>query len=260
MSIAAYHAIVFGPVRSRRFGNSLGINPAPTPRTDCGPDCMYCRTGSAASVPIVSRAHTQPSPGVIVTSAARRIIEINKAGEKLEAISMTGNGDPTLHPHLLEISENMRDLRTKWFPKAKLCLFSPSEALSCPELRAVIAVYDRPIFTFEWGTAKTYDTFRPNAKIDYKTVVDRIEPLDRWIAQATFVQGALDNSNDREVAAWIKKIDELRPREVHIMTVEGRAKGGIKAVTAAKLEEIGAKLTEKTNIRVEVVTREAQPV
>jgi wyosine [tRNA(Phe)-imidazoG37] synthetase (radical SAM superfamily) len=221
---------------------------------------MYCRTGAASAVPIISRANALPSSGVIVTSAARRIIEIQKAGEKLEAITVTGNGDPTMHPYLLEISENLRDLRTKWFPKAKLALISESRALVSPELRAVCAVYDRPIFTFEWGTAKTYDAFRPDATLDYKTLVERFKPLDRWIVQATFVQGALDNSNEREVLAWIKKLEEIRPREVHIMTPEGKARGGVRAVSASKLEEIAARVMEKTGIPTELVSREAQPV
>ncbi|MCY3001030.1 MAG: hypothetical protein NTV21_04425 [Planctomycetota bacterium] len=259
MSIAAYHSILFGPIRSRRFGTSLGINLTPTPRTECGPDCLHCKTAYAASVPIVSRAHILPSSGLIVTNAARRIIEIQRAGEKLESLAVSGTGDPTMHPNLLEISENLRDLKAKWFPKAKLNLLSPSQALSSPELRAVCVIYDRAVFAFEWGTAKTYDTFRPNATLDYKTLVDRLQGLDRWSAQATFVQGALDNSSDREVQGWMKKIEELRPREVYLLTTEGKAKAGIKSVPLSKLEEISAKLVEKTGIPGHVVTREAQP-
>lgn len=260
MSLAPYHSILYGPIRSRRFGISLGINLTPTPRTGCGADCLYCKTGYASAVPIVSRAHILPSAGLIVTNAARRIIEIQRAGEKIEGVTVSGTGDPTMHPNLLEISENLRDLKAKWFPKSKLNLLSPSEALSCPELRAVCAVYDRAVFTFEWGTAKTYETFRPKATLDYKTLVERFQPLDRWSAEATFVQGALDNSNDREVLAWIKKIEELRPKDVYLLTMPGKGKGGVKPVSAAKLEEIAAKLLEKTGIQSHVIAREAQPV
>ncbi len=260
MTIAPYHSILYGPIRSRRFGISLGINLTPTPRQGCGTDCLYCKTAYAPSVPIVSRAHILPSAGLIVTNAARRIIEIQKAGEKIEGVTLSGTGDPTLHPNLLEISENLRDLKNKWFPKAKLNLLSPSEALVCPELRAVCAVFDRAVFTFDWGTAKTYETFRPKATLDYKTLVDRFQPLDRWSAEATFVQGALDNSNDREVLAWIKKMEELRPKDAYILTMPGKGKGGVKPVNTAKLEEIAAKLVEKTGIPGHVIAREAQPV
>ena len=259
MTLVPYHSIVYGPLKTRRLGTGLGINPVPSPRTDCGPDCIYCKTGSADAVPIISRVKATPSSGVIVTSIARRVIELHRAGDKLESFTVAGNQDPTMHPNLLAISENLRDLRNKWYPKAKLCLISDCEALTCPELRALCTIYDQPIFRFEWGTAKTYDAFRPNATLDYKTLVERLSPLERWIAQATFVQGALDNSNDREILAWIKRIEELRPREVHIYTLDGRAKGGVKPLTASKLEEIAAKLTEKTGIATEVMVREAQP-
>jgi wyosine [tRNA(Phe)-imidazoG37] synthetase (radical SAM superfamily) len=260
MTLVPYHSIVYGPLKTRRHGQSLGVNLLPSPRTDCGPDCLYCRLGAADAVPIISRVKGIPSSGVIVTSVARRIIEIHRSGDKLESLTVAGNNDPTMHPHLLEISENLRDLRTKWYPKARLCLVSETESLACPELRAVCSVYDQAIFRFEWGTAKTYQAFRPQAAFDYKTLCERFAPLDRWIAQATLVQGSLDNSNDREVAAWIKKLDEVRPREVQIFTLESRSKGGVKAVPASRLEEIAARVTEKTGIAAEVMALEAQPV
>jgi wyosine [tRNA(Phe)-imidazoG37] synthetase (radical SAM superfamily) len=257
MTLAPYHSIVYGPVKSRRYGNALGVNLAPSPCGDCGADCLYCRNGVPEAVPIISRAKGLPSSGVIVTSVARKVIELQRAGEKLDTILVAGNQDPTMHPYLLEISENLRDLRTKWFPKAKLVLVSESEGLTCPELRAVCVTYDRANFRFEWGTAKTYQALRPEATLDYKTLCERLNPVDRWIAQATFVQGSIDNSNDREVAAWIKKLEELRPREVQLFTPEGRPKNGVKAVPAARLEEIAAKWTEKTGVAAEVMSLEA---
>jgi len=259
MSIVPYHAIVYGPIKSRRQGTSLGVNPTPTPRTGCAPDCIYCKTGLASSAPIISRLNGLPSSGVVVTSVARRLIEMQRAGEKIEAITVTGDSDPTAHGHLLEISENLRDLRTKWFPKADLALISESRALACPELRAVCTIYDQPIFRFEWGTAKTYETFRPDATLEYKTMYERLAQVDRIMLQASFVQGALDNSSDKELTAWLKKVEELRPREVQLMTPDGTRKG-VKPISAARLEEIAAKVIERTNAATVIVTEAAQPV
>lgn len=259
MSTVPYHAIVYGPVKSARFGICLGVCPAPTPREGCASDCVYCKTGLAASVPIISRVKGMPSSGVVVTSVARKLIEMQRAGEKVEGISVTGDMDPTAHGHLLEISENLRDLRNKWFPKADLVLLSESRALACPELRAVCTIYDEPIFRFEWGTAKTYETFRPDATLEYKTVVEKLAQVDRIMLQASFVQGALDNSSEKEVAAWIKKLEELRPREVLITTPDGTRKG-VKPLSATRLEEIAAKVTERTGATTAVLAEEAQPV
>ena len=124
MSTAPYHPVVFGPYKSRRVGQSLGINPAPSPREGCPKDCVYCGGAEDGAAPIINRVSQAPSAGVIVTSAARRIIDMSKGGEKLACITLSGNNEPTMHPHLLEITENLRDLRNKWFPKAKLCLIS----------------------------------------------------------------------------------------------------------------------------------------
>lgn len=259
MSTVPYHAIVYGPNKSRRWGTSLGVNPVPTPRNACGPDCVYCKTGVAASAPIISRVKGIPSSGVVVTSVARKLIEMQRAGEKIESITVTGDSDPTAHTHLLEISENLRDLRNKWFPKAELALISDSLALSCPELRAVCTIYDQPLLRFDWGTAKTYEAFRPQAEIEYKVLYERLAQVDRIMLQATFVQGALDNSSDKEVTAWLKKVEELRPREVHLMTPEGVRKG-VKPISNTRLEEIAAKVMERTGASCVVVAEEAQAV
>src|SRR5262245_3164360 len=120
MAQAAFHSVVYGPTKSRRLGHSLGINPVPSSRESCEATCVYCLKGTPDGVPILSRANQLPSAGVIVTSAARRIIELSKAGEKIESITVAGNGDPTKHTNLLEIAENLRDLRNKWFNKASL--------------------------------------------------------------------------------------------------------------------------------------------
>jgi wyosine [tRNA(Phe)-imidazoG37] synthetase (radical SAM superfamily) len=259
MSTAPYHAIVYGPIKLPRLGITLGVNPVPTQREGCASDCVYCKTGVAASVPIISRIKGLPSSGVVVTSAARKLIEMQRAGEKIETLAVTGDMDPTGHGHLLEISENLRDLRNKWFPKADLVLLSESRALTCPELRAVCTIYDEPVFRFDWGTAKTYETFRPGAELEYKTVFERLAQIDRVILQASFVQGALDNSSDKELTVWLKKVEELRPREVHITTPEGTRKG-VKPVSASRLEEIAAKVTERTGTATVVVAETAQAV
>jgi wyosine [tRNA(Phe)-imidazoG37] synthetase (radical SAM superfamily) len=259
MTTVPYHAIVYGPLKSRRLGTSLCVTPVPTPRENCASDCIYCKTGVTASIPIISRVKGTPSSGVVVTSVARRLIEMQRAGEKIESLVVTGDADPTAHGHLLEISENLRDLRNKWFPKADLALVCESLALACPELRAVCTIYDQPIFRFEWGTAKTYESFRPGATLEYKTLFERIAQIDRIMLQASFVQGALDNSSEKEVTAWIKKLEELRPREVQLTTPEGTRKG-VKPISASRLEEIAAKVAERTNAATVVVTEEAQPV
>jgi wyosine [tRNA(Phe)-imidazoG37] synthetase (radical SAM superfamily) len=263
MTNVTYHAIVYGPQKTRRFGIGLGVNLAPSQTDGDPPGRVRWNATSTETVPVYGRVRGVVSPGVVVTSVARRLIELSKLGEKLDAVVVAGDGDPTMHPNLLEITENLRDLRNKWFAKAALCLVSDSRALTSPELRQALSIYDRAMLRFEWGTAKTHAAFVPDSESDYKTIVERLAGLDhRWIAQATFVQGALDNSSEKEVAAWLKKVEEVRPREVHLTTLEnerGAKTAGVKAVSVAKLEEIASKVTEKLGLTATVIAREPQP-
>jgi len=255
-----HHSVVYGPVRTRRLGNSLGVNPVPSTRDGCPPDCVLCQSGLPEGVPILSRANQMPSAGVVVTTAARKIIELSKAGEKLDSIVLGGDGDPVRHPALLEITENLRDLRNKWFPKADLCLISDSEFPDEVNTHA-LSIFDKPILRFEWGTAKTYGSMTSRPATGLKRVIERLAGVDRLIVQATFVQGTPDNSKEPEVRAWIKMLEELRPREVHLLTIEGARRGAkVRPVPASKLEQIAAQVTEKIGVPATVFVQEAQPV
>ena len=249
MSTAPYHPVVFGPYKSRRVGQSLGVNPSPSPREGCPKDCVYCAGAEGASGPIINRVSQAPSAGVIVTSAARRIIDMSKGGEKLACITVAGNNEPTMHPNMLEITENLRDLRNKWFPKAKLCLMSDYPFLDTPDLSHAIEIYDFPLLRFEWGSAKTFTALSGRPGTDLKKLVDFLGTLEHFIVQARFVQGGPENSSDKEVAAWIRKLQEIGPDSVQVMTIDGKVKGKkLKPVTDAKLKAIAALVTEKTEI------------
>ena len=262
MNNATPHAVVFGPFRTRHLGSALGINAAPSLREDCGPECVFCQTGAPESVPILSRPGQLPSAGVIVTNAARRLIELSKAGEKLDAVALLSNGEATKHGDLQEISENLRDLKAKWFPKASLVIFSEALDFDAPSLRHVLGIYDRVVVRFEWGTAKTFTAMTGRPGTDLKRLMDTIRVLDKLVLQACFVTGKTSNASDSEVKNWIKKVEEVKPREVLVGTLDGIAKRGAayKPVSPAQLEAIASELTEKTGIPATVIAGEAQPV
>ena len=255
MSTAPYHPVVFGPYKSRRVGQSLGINPTPSPRGACPKDCVYCAGADPTTGPIINRISQAPSAGVIVTSAARRIMGMSKGGEKLACITLSGNNEPTTHPNLLEITENLRDLRNKWFPKAKLCLLSDTPHLDTPDLSHAIEIYDFPVLRFEWGSAKTFTSFTGRPGTELKKLVDFYSSLERLVIQARFVQGSPDNCSEKELAAWVRKIGEIGPDSVQIMTLPRKGGQGAvgrltkcKPVTDAKLKSIAALVVEKTQI------------
>ena len=182
--------VVRGPEDHPEFGNCLTI--LPTVET--------------------ARAGRFPTQAVVVTVAARRLIGLSKDGEKLKSVVVVGDpDDPTTHPEFSEISENLRALVSKHFPKAKLVLVSNHPTLDRPQVRHALHYYDRPILRLEAGFKKTFSALSGE---DGQAFDDRLKHMgrlesERLVVQATFVRGEVDNSKDNEVKAWIKNLQLL---------------------------------------------------
>src|SRR6185295_1829377 len=123
-----------------------------------------------------------------------------------------------------EITTNLRDLRNKWFAKATLWLASNNPRVEEASVRHALAVYDKAVVRFDWGTAKTYAALTGRKGTDYNNLCAHLGHLENLVLQARFVRGDTDNSSEPELKAWVKKVTELKPREVHILNYESRSK------------------------------------
>ena len=225
--------ILRGPLKSERLGAVLGI------------DIGYEESGLS-----VSRDNRMPRASVVITTAARAIIRLSKSGEKVESIAAVGSViDPTTHPDLREITSNLRDLRNKWFPKAKLWL-QLEDPIFEPDTRPPLGIFDRVLVTFEWGTAKTYTAMTGHKANDLTNLQATLTHMESLVLQARFVKAdGIDNTNETEVKAWIKRVGEIRPREVHILGPDAKlADKKFKLAPKGRLNEIAAEVTEKTGI------------
>lgn len=218
--------------------------------------------GSQDMALAVSRDNRMPRASVVITTAARNIIRLSKAGEKVESIVAYGSEmDPTLHPEFKEITGNLRDLRNKWYSKAKLWLMSEETHLEDPEVRRALSIYDRFAVRLDWGTAKTFAAMTGRKSTEFAQLMASLAPIENIVVQARFVRGEVDNSTDAEVKAWLKRLGELKPREVHIQNGESKAGGArgtkkLRAIPKSRAAEIAAAVTEKTGIPAGVYTGE----
>lgn len=200
-----------------------------------------------------TRANRYPSQAVVVTAAARRIIELSKAGDRLESIVVLGDLDPTMHPEFREISENLRELCNKWYPKAKLTLISDNPELGDLEICHALLAYDRPIVRLEAGTQKTHTALsgRPG-----KTLKEAVEGLHRiehrnLVVRTQLVRGKIDNSTDSEIKAWIRFLGQVKPSLVRLST-PAKAQGDCKPITKTRMNQVVNEVSEKVGVQVEV--------
>lgn len=234
MLTALMERVVQGPLESERHGRHLLIEPT-------------CDT---------NRPGVFPSQAVIVTTAARRIIELSKAGEKIADVVVSGAVDPMLHEDFREIAENLKELCKKWYPKVGMTLETRGLALQTADLRHCLTLFARPIVRFEYGTQKTFAGLTGCKPGELKDVVDNMNrlELDRWVMEVCLVRGGVDNSTESELRGIAKYASEFRPGSIQLTTLaKPDADKKTKPVTKAALEKAQAKLAEKSGIEVEIV-------
>src|SRR5689334_20894443 len=242
LPVLPHSPLILGPKKADRLGVIFGVD-----------------LGSAEVVLSVSRETRMPRASVLVTTAARHIIRVSKMGEKLETLLVYGsNIDATLHPDFREITGNLRDLRNKWFPKAKLWLVSDDPHVDKPEVRHSLSIYDRVVVRLETGTQKAFAGLTGRKPAEYATLLNQLSAIDRLVVQARFYKGDVDTTTDAEVKAWVKKLGELKPREVYILNPEAKPVAKkLKPAPKARVLEIAAELTEKTGIQATILPFES---
>lgn len=116
MQTVLFHETIFGPIHSRRLGTSLGVNLTPDDGKICSFDCLYCEAGFNAQGP--------GTTGFALRAEVARMLEeklrgMKERGEKLDVITFSGNGEPTLHPDFPAVAGDVMALRDRFSPRRR---------------------------------------------------------------------------------------------------------------------------------------------
>ena len=226
--------IVQGPEESQRFERTLRVDPC----------AESTRPGSLAT------------QAVIVTTAARRLIELAKAGEKLRTVLVAGERDPMRHPDFREVSENLRELVNKHYAKAQLTLVADAIRLGDADRRIALGAYHKPILRFEYGTQKSFAALTGENPKLHKDVVEHLQrlELERWVLEVCFVKGAADNSTESELRNWLVHVGRMKPAAIHVRTLaKPDADKKLKPLAKPALDKLVQKIAEKTGVEVQLV-------
>lgn len=257
MSTFLFDQIIFGPVKSRRLGISLGVNLLPTDSKVCSFDCIYCECGWNPK----KREQKAVLPGreTVKQKMEEKLIEMVESNELPDVITFAGNGEPTLHPEFEGIIDDTIELRDKLTPKARIAVLSNSSMLFKDSVkRALLKVEDNILkldSAFE-ETIKLIDC--PVGRFNLNEVVENLKSFDgKLIIQTLFVRGThngqhIDNATETEVSAWLKLIEEIKPSQVMIYTIDrDTPAAGLEKVKIDELKQIASRV-ESLGIKVQV--------
>ena len=213
------NGIIYGPIDSRRLGSSLGINLLPVEYKACPFNCAYCQYGYTPARGYKSVWGGDDMPPVAEVAEALRI-GLGKYPD-VSYVTFSGNGEPTLHPQFGEIVDEVRKVKEKLAPGAKLAILSNSALVSRAEIREALGKLDVCFMKLDAGDETMFRRYnRPHKDIKYDEVIEGLKQLGEITIQALFAGGEHGNYNDLHIKNWARKIDELKPSECHIYSLD----------------------------------------
>ena len=220
-----FHDIIFGPVHSRRLGLSLGVNLLPTDSKLCSFDCIYCECGWNAEHPGGRRFNAREDVRTQLEATLRRMVA---DGTPPDVITFAGNGEPTLHPEFEAVIGDTIALRDALCPSAKVSVLSNATQLHREEVRRALLRVDNNILKLDSAfdaTARLINN--PQSPVySVRRVVDQMKGFDGHLTvQTMFLRGEfdgqrVDNTTEEEVAAWLRLIGEIGPRQVMVYSLD----------------------------------------
>jgi wyosine [tRNA(Phe)-imidazoG37] synthetase (radical SAM superfamily) len=219
-----FHDIIFGPVRSRRLGLSLGVNLLPTQSKYCSFNCIYCECGWSRTD--VAFQPELPSRELTAEALELKLQELVLEDYLPDAITYAGNGEPTLHPDFPGIVDDTLRLRDQYIPKARVSVLSNASMLHDPAIFKALQKLDNNIQKLDSGIEKIFRLI--NNPIRLVSLDEVVENLKRFegnvVIQSMFLRGIykgvyIDNTKPEEVEKWIQKLRVIRPKSVMIYPI-----------------------------------------
>lgn len=248
MQRVLFHSTIFGPIHSRRLGVSLGVNLTPNDGKVCTFDCLYCEAGFNAQGP--------GTTGFAPRAEVKRLLGeklggMHAAGERLDVITFSGNGEPTLHPEFAGVIEDTLEMRDRYYPEAKVSVLSNSTMIFRPEVAEALRKADNNILKLDSALTPTIKALdRPTQK-DFTAgkVIDGLRQFEgECVVQTLLVRGEhegvkVDNTTTEELDALLDAYKKIKPREVMLYSIDRKT-------PAEHLEKVGREELEAFAARV----------
>jgi len=148
-----------------------------------------------------------------------------------DVITFAGNGEPTLHKDFEGIIDDTITLRNALCPTAKVSVLSNSTRIHKPHVFSALNKVDNNILKFDSAIEHTMQLMnRPTGKqITVEWFIEHLKKFEgHLIIQTMFLRGQingerLDNTTDEEVEAWLSALEQIRPQQVMIYSLDREA-------------------------------------
>lgn len=218
-----FHDIIYGPVKSRRFGHSLGLNLLPDNTKICSFNCIYCECGWNPDQP---KGHYVNSSDFI-EALDQELRSIKESNTPLDVLTYAGNGEPTIHPEFLEIVRETIRLKNNYFPQKKIVLLSNGSTLNNEKIQEAICLIDMPVLKLDSAIETTMRAINiPSSNFNFNQYLSLLHQFkNRIYIQTMFLKGthqnnSIDNTTEDEINALIEQYQLIQPKSVMLYSLD----------------------------------------
>ena len=233
----------YGPVPSRRLGFSLGVDLFP--KKTCSFDCIYCQLG------ISSKKTVKRFSFLKLSKFKKDLKEIISKNPKINYITISGSGEPTLHKGLDKIIATIKKITQNKYPVA---VITNSSLLHRGEVRDELKEADLIVPSLDAATAKTFSKInRPLKGITLKKIVSGLIRLRKefkgkiWL-EIMLIAGI--NDSKREIEKFKEIIDKINPDKIQLNLPIRPAGVKISLPSRSKIERIKKALGKRSKVVV----------
>jgi wyosine [tRNA(Phe)-imidazoG37] synthetase (radical SAM superfamily) len=222
--------IIFGPVYSRRFGKSLGVDLSPG-KKQCNFDCLYCE---------LDPAKTMGKQDEVLS--VKEIIDAIKKGlqehKDIDVLTITANGEPTLYPYLNELIDEINKIKGN----TKTLILSNAATIDESKVQEALLKFDEVKLSLDCATQgclKKLD--RSHKGIDVENIKKGMLAFKKRYSGALVIEILIVKTlNDKpsEIEALNSYLLELQPTRVDIGTIDRPPAFDVKPVSYEELLRI----------------------
>lgn len=257
MATFLFDKIIFGPVISRRLGESLGINLMPNNKKICNFNCIYCECGPTNSND--TSKFKLPTRIQVAEKLEFRLKDIKAKKIPIDTVTYAGNGEPTLHPEFPEIVKDTIALRDKYLPDTDIAVLSNSTLIDNKRIFNALNLVDLNILKLDSGYEETNKAINcPLFNFNLNKTIENLKNFNgNLIIQTLFFRGIykgqeIDNTTEKELTRWLQIINYIQPESVMIYTIARNTPNkGLYKIPPGELTRISEKL-EKTGITTHI--------
>jgi wyosine [tRNA(Phe)-imidazoG37] synthetase (radical SAM superfamily) len=236
------NSIIFGPIPSRRFGISLGIDLSPA-KKQCNFDCLYCELEGAKTV---DKMDEYPS----VKDIIKEINNSFKIHPIIDVLTLTCNGEPTLYPKLNELIDEINKIKGS----TKTLILSNGSTIYKEDIFNTLLKIDIVKLSLDCVSEKCFKKLdRVNSSVETQKIVPSMIEFSQktqkdLVLEILFVKDL--NDKDEEISLLHEALIQINPTRVDIGTIDRPPAYDVKPVSYEFLQSVANKFI---NINVNIV-------